>query len=249
MMKSTDGVETKVKKKKKKFTLFIMLFLMAIAIILTLRTDIFSIQSVKVNGNDLLSDDYIVDFSGIIIGNNIFKEKTKNISENLLAHPYIKAAKIKRSFPDTLNINIEERKRAATISFMGNFIIIDREGYVLESSINAADLLVIKGLDILSFNEGDILKVDNKLKLDKTLKIINKLKDTDIAIMEIDISNIDDIRFKISKYMGCKIGDGENLNYKLDILQNILADLSKRDINRGIIDISGEGYPGYRPVE
>lgn len=249
-MKNTDiGIDKRIKKRKKKIVLLIMFFLAAVAIILVLKTDIFAIKSIEVNGNEILADGSIIDFSGVTLGNNIFKEKISDINNTLLTQPYIKKVKIKRIFPDRIRINIEERKRAARIPFMGKFIIIDNMGYVLESSSDDEGLLLISGLDISNFNEGNTLNVNDTQQLDKALQIINELKNANLPIIELDITNTEDIRFKVSNYLICKIGNGTRLNYKFRVLQSILTDLAEKDIIRGIVDISNEGYPSYRPVE
>jgi len=249
MKNNNIGIDKRIKKRKNKIIFLIMFFLFVVSTILILKTDIFTIKSVEVNGNELLTEVSIIELSGITLGNNIFKEKIHNIDDRLLAQPYIKKVKIKRVFPDKIRIHIEERKRAASIPFMGNFIIIDNMGYVLESSPDNQELVLIRGLDIVNFNEGKTLNVNDDQQLDKVLQIINGLNSANLPIIELDITNTEDIRFKVSSYLTCKIGNGTQLNFKFRVLQNILTDLAEKDIIRGIVDISNDGYPSYRPVE
>jgi len=249
MSKEIGGIDKKIKKRKKSVIILFMVFLTAVSFILVFRTDIFSIKSVDITGNSILSKEHIVYYSGIILSNNIFKERISSIEKNLLMQPYIKQVKVKRAFPDGIKIEIEERKQTAYVPFMGNYIIIDNEGYVLETTLNSEGLMLMKGLDFSNFNEGDILNVKDKHQLDKALEIIRELEIEGLSIKELDMTNTENIRMNISDMMVCTIGKGVQLNYKIKVLRNILTDLADKEIVRGIIDISHEGYPSYRPVE
>ena len=241
--------EKRVRKRKKIPIFMVLVFIITVMAIITLKTDIFTVKIVEVRGHKILTEDIILDTSRVTSGNNIFKERIHFIEESLMEHPYIKKAVVKRSLPNKIIINIEERKKYAAIPFMENFIIIDNEGCVLETLPTFEDLLLVKGVHFANFSEGDVLNVKNGQQMDTLVDIITEVENLGLSVKEIDLTNTDDIRINITNLLTCKIGNADRLNYRFMVLNSILEDLRMKDINRGVIDISHEGYPSYRPVE
>lgn len=244
-----DSIEKKVKKRRKSIIFLVMLLVCTIAFIVIFKTDLLTVKQIVINGNQQISKTKVEKDSGIILDNNIFKERMSRIQSNLLKNPYIQTVTVKRKLPDKIMIDIVERKEEAAIPFMDEFLIIDKEGMVLRSASTSGNLKVIKGLEFSNFMAGEILKVKDKRQLHKALEIINGINNNQITIIELDATNKKDIIIRLTNTLICKIGDGKNLNYRLQVLRHILYDLSSKDISRGVIDISHEGYPSYRPIE
>lgn len=238
-----------IKRKRIIFIFLIMLLVCIIAFIIIFKTDIFTVKYVEFLGNENISEEEIFMDSGIVLGNHIFKEKTNNIQSNLYRNPYIKTAIIKRKLPNKLIIQITERVDKAAIPFMNEFLIIDEDGMVLRSSSSNERLKIIDGLEFSNFMEGTILKARDNDQLNKALEITKEIDLDEMIIKELDITNKENIIIKLNDDLICKIGEGKNMRYRLQLLKKILEDLKDKDINRGVIDISHEGYPSYRPVE
>ncbi|WP_053956894.1 cell division protein FtsQ/DivIB [Inediibacterium massiliense] len=242
-------LEEKVHRSNKKLFSLILLLIGIVAFIVIFKTDVFTIKNVEVIGNKQISENAIISKSAITIGNHILKEKLENAKINLYKDPYIKTVEIERKFPNKIVIHITERKEEALIQFMNEYLIIDEDGMVLRSSSQMENLKVIKGLAFSNFMAGSILKVKDKSQFKQALEIVRGLNRHKVMIQELDISNKKDIKIKITNDLICKIGKGNDLDYRLEALNEILKDLSKRQITRGVVDISHEGYPTYRPVE
>ncbi|WZL74741.1 FtsQ-type POTRA domain-containing protein [Clostridiaceae bacterium 35-E11] len=244
-----DNIDKKVKKRKRAIVFLVMILICTISFIVIFKTDLFIVNQVVVIGNHLISKDEITKDSGIILGNHIFKEKISVIQSNLLKNPYIQTANVERKLPDKIVVHVVERKEEAAIPFMDEFLIIDKNGMVLKSVSTSGNLKVIRGLEFSNFMAGEILKVKDEKQLHRALKIVNGIYENQMTIVELDVTNKNDIIIRLTNVLICKIGNGKNLNYRLQVLQHILHDLSSKDISRGVIDISHEGYPSYRPVE
>lgn len=242
-------VEKRIERKKKTTIFMVLIFILVIAAIITFNTDIFSVNRIEVSGHKILTKDSIVYTSGITLGNNIFRERIRTIEENLMEHPYIKEVNAKIILPNKIKIDIEERKRYAAIPFVENYIIIDNEGYVLEILQDHENLVLVRGLDFDNFSEGDVLSVKDKQQMEILVEIISAIEIQGLSVMEIDLTNTDDIRINISNQLTSIIGNADKLGYKFMVMSSILEDLAMKDISRGVIDISHEGYPSYRPVE
>ncbi|QZY57166.1 cell division protein FtsQ/DivIB [Crassaminicella profunda] len=249
MNKYYGSIDKKVKRRKKGILFLIMILVGAVSFIIIFKTDIFKIKGIQVFGNTTISKEEIVADSGIIIGNHIFKEKLKHIEANVHNNPYVKTVSVKRKLPDKIIIQIVEREEEAAIPFMNEYLIIDEDGMVLRSSTSNGNLKVIKGLEFTNFMEGAILVVKDKGQLSKALEIVRGINKHEIFIKELDITNKKDSIIKFTDDLICKVGEGNNLDYRLKVLKKILEDLNQKKITRGVIDMSYEGDPSYRPVE
>ncbi|QEK11955.1 FtsQ-type POTRA domain-containing protein [Crassaminicella thermophila] len=254
MCRYNKDIDKNVKRKKNAMIFMVMLLLCIVSFIIIFKTDLFTVKYVEVGGNHIVTKDEIINISGIIFGNHIFKENINSIKSNLYRNPYIKTVQVKRKLPNKIIISVVEREEAAAIPFMNEFLIIDEDGMVLRSSrsntsLDNENLKIIKGFEFSNFMEGAILEVKDKSKLKKALEVARKINENQIVITELDVSDKKDVVVKLTNELICRIGEGNNLNYSLKVLKKILEDLKQKNIIRGVIDMSHEGYPSYRPVE
>lgn len=246
---ANQSIDKKIRKSKMAIVFLIMILISVISFIIIFKTDLLTVKKVEVDGNHAVTKEEIVNKCGIIFGNNIFKENIGDIQSNLYTNPYIKEVKIERKLPNTMLIHVIERESVAAIPFMNDFLIIDQEGMVLKSSSNNENLRIIRGLKFSDFMEGSILNVKNKKQFDQSLKIVNGIDLNNISIKELDVANEDKIFIYITTDLICKIGEGDDLNYRLKMLGEILEDLKQKNKTKGIIDMSHSGYPNYRATE
>ena len=243
------SVQMNVKKKNVHVIIVIMILISIVAFIVFFKTDLFTVKYFEVYGNHKLQKSDIIEESGITIKNHILKEKIENVRKNLLSNPYIKDVVVKRKMPNKIIIQIDERIEEAAISFMDMYLIIDNEGTVLRSSLDSEMFKIISGIEFQQFIEGEKLNTKNEDEFNKALKIIKGMNSIGISIKEVNVSEKNNIMIKLTDDLICKIGSAENLDYRLIFTKNMLKDLEQREITRGIIDMSHNGYPTYRPIE
>ncbi|HHY90413.1 MAG TPA: FtsQ-type POTRA domain-containing protein [Clostridiales bacterium] len=244
-----SSADKKTKRKKKKGIYILLLLLCSFSFMVIFKTDLFSIKHVYFKGNHQLSRETLLEQSGIAFGNNIFREKMKQIESNMQQHPYIKTAKARRVLPDTIQIQIWERVETAAVPFMGEYLLIDEEGVVLRTSPDPQNLKVIQGLEFKNFIKGQALNTKDSVQFQRALQIIKYIDKHQIPVMKIDMTNKDQAIIHFSDLLKAELGECANIDYKFLLLKKILENLAEQDITRGVIDISHEGYPSYRPVE
>lgn len=244
-----NGVSVKIKKEKKIFIFFIMILITIISFILIFKTDLFSVKRIDVIGVGNLTSELVTSEAGVDYGTHIFKVDLENIEQNLKYNPYVKEVKVTRKIPHTINIVIKERSEFATIKFMDSYIIIDDETMVLRTTFNKEQLIQIEGIEFENFVEGERLNAKDKSQVDMAIKVIKNTKENSIYFESIDVSNVFDVIMQLNKNLTCKIGNGNKLESRINTLRKIIKDLESKDITRGIIDMSHDGYPTYRPVE
>ncbi len=237
-------------KKQKKSSIFkkiLFIFLLSIICFFILSSDIFSVKAVFVENNTLFSQEEIIEMSGIVFGTNTFKIETKDISDRIMGNPFIKNVQVRRSLPDGITIEIEERKEAACVFFVDQSIVLDEEGYVLKTVENNPYLTIIDGLEIEGFVVGEKIKIKNQQVLEEVLNVIMEMDKHNLFFKKISIENG---KFKVAIYdkLFCT-ADSQVLIDNMKILGDIIYDLHKKDIKRGIIRVESDGYFSYSPAD
>ncbi len=232
---------------KTKVYLLIFILLITIILVLILKTNFFSIQKIIIFNNTQVTDEEVISYSGIYKGQNIFKLKISDITRKINKHPFIKDVKIKRSYPNEILIDIEERKKLVTISHMGIFFQVDNEGYILKTDSQVNDEMLIEGFEIDSFIEGNKINIKDNLALERALRLSTLIREWDIDIAPKILYENNTISLYINDNFRVKFGDVEDIDKKFKNFLDIYDDLKGKNIYNGIIDLSHNGYPIYRP--
>lgn len=239
----------KRKKPKKNFLLILILiiFLFCAAFFFIIDSDIFSIHTIRVENNNIFTQEEIIQMSKVVFGTNTFKLKTKDISERIENNAQIKWAQIKRDLPDALIITIKEREDVACIYFLDYWIIIDEEGFVLKTEEVNPKLTVLEGLVIDDFTIGEKLKSKNEAFLNDVLNVIIETEKYDLFFKKIEIVD-NQLKIYITDRLTCT-ANTQILIKNMDILRGILYDLHKQGIRRGVVSIQENGYYTFSPIE
>lgn len=264
------------KAKKKRIKLKILLFLMLIitATITIALSPICNINGIVVQGSQKYKDEEIIGVTDIYKGGNGFKILGKNIQEikdikdifllrygraekNILkSHPYIKEVFVKYLIPNKVSISINERTGVCIIPYLGNYLLMDKEGYILDTVDNPdkSGLPLIKGFNFDRYELGQALKVKVQKGFEDTVALLNAIDDSDkndkFKIMDIikviDVNDTKKVYLLVDNRIEVNIGDLEDLSYKLNFLKQIyLKKISKDD--KGLLDFSTGGNPNFIP--
>ena len=84
------------RKVSKKLKIFAVCFLIAGAVVFALMSPIFGIKQINVNGNEKIETETIISLSGLKIGDNIFKNRSNDVSAKIKQEPYIERVNINR---------------------------------------------------------------------------------------------------------------------------------------------------------
>ncbi len=213
-----------------------MLSLAAFGTAYVFKSDFFNIEKINVDGNNILTDDIIIKASSINIGENIFRIKKSDALDNIDILSYIKAANIKRKLPDTININIEERKRAVQLKMLSSYLLIDNEGYVLEISDKRIDKLP----SFVGFNIDELEPGKNISSDDIGIKLLDFFNEDELipTINKMNTINYDtygEINIDLNNGISVAFGPLDNVKYKLRLLDKILNDIDKKQLKCNMI--------------
>ncbi len=192
--KSSKSKTIKKDNSRRKILKFFGIFVLLIfLIILLFSSNLFNIKTIDVSGNVKLSDEKIISLSSLELYTNIFKFKKTNIEKKIKENSYIENVKITRRFPNTVNIEIEEREARYMLQFADSYVYINNQGYMLEISNEKLELPILVGFttDLSNIKAGNRINVDDLKKMNTVIKIYDsaKLNELNELITKIDISN------------------------------------------------------------
>ena len=131
------------------------------------RSDTFSVQTVVINGNQILQTEDVLNQIEIERESNITDLDLDRMQSAIESHPYVKAALVSRRFPSALQIDVVERQPAAYVSQSDKPILaVDKEGFLLPLLKGKAlgGLPVITGIDNFSTTAGKNVGSERVLK-------------------------------------------------------------------------------------
>lgn len=222
------------KRIRRKRILNFLLFILTLTLIylFAFKTNFFNIKNIKVSGNNKINYNQIVKASMCMENENIFKINKKSGQEALEKLPYVKKAEIKRRLPKDILIEVEEREEIVAISYIGSFVYIDKEGYILsiEGKDKKIDLPQIFDLDLIDLELGENLfeqiednNIIDFILLSNEVEILSKMR-------YINLSNKKNVMIQLKDGIRVAFGPLNNVKYKVSFLFEILEDINKKDI-------------------
>ena len=179
-------------KKSIKKVLIIIGSVIIIGILLCL-SGIFNIKEVNIEGNSNISNEQILSFSKIEFGKNLFSFSKKDVENSIMQNAYISDVKVKRIFPDKINIKVEERNVDYVLQLASSYVYVSKQGYILQISNEKPDVPIILGFktDLSNIKENDRLEDEDLEKMNVVLKIMEIAENNNMKnlISKIDISN------------------------------------------------------------
>lgn len=229
-----ESPKEKEKKKKKRRKIFrtikilMIIFILIGAIAYFLLSPIFNIKNINVSGNEKTSSEEILSLSQLKKDENIFKINKNETRENVKQNAYIDTVEIKRTLPDTVTIVVTERTATYQINYSNLYMLINNQGYMLETTEMNEDMPVIVGITTNEENikTGNRLCVEDLEKLEDVLRISESAKSNNLEelITKIDITNKEDyiIEMKAEKKT-VHLGDTTNLALKMLYVSDIIS--------------------------
>lgn len=238
----------------------------------------FRIKTINIEGNIVLSDEYILERAGIKYDEHLFSNVSGdlfdilsldygNLEDELEAStPYIKNIEISVSFPSTINIEVTERNKVAYIRMPDGYAAIDEEGIVIELMTlddSVEGHAVITGLDITYARLLEPIGIENSKQYQKAIIILGAILASDINGEQSDYNmfdNVQELRMLPSGeiFLTIVLPNNSTLLVKMDSVETINEDMtwlrfailegSIAVLPDGSLDLTGEEYI-YRPYD
>ncbi|MGI6778735.1 MAG: cell division protein FtsQ/DivIB [Acetivibrionales bacterium] len=274
---SISAYERNIRRKKgKKFKRTIkwiksllVFILFGVTVVLMAYSPLFNIKVIEVRGNAHYEASEIIDMLDISTGSNAFKCMGKDITNiftfryNSIEEKiekncsYIKEAKVQYYPPSKVLVDIKERNPVGIVPYLGTSIIIDEEGYIVDTVKTEEEhsLPVIKGIVFDNYELGQRIKVQkNPESVRNAIEVIETINSSDEAtgfklysiIESIDVSNQEKICLFMDSRLVVNLGDLEDLRYRINVLKHIYLNNIKED-DKGLIDFTVGENPVFIP--
>ncbi|MDR1135696.1 MAG: FtsQ-type POTRA domain-containing protein [Clostridiales Family XIII bacterium] len=242
-----EPVRKKKKRRKKHYLLKLTgLILLSTGLYFFLTSQVFGIQNIVIENNNYYTSEQLIEKTGVLIGDNLFKTDVGELKKTLMSDPYIMNVKTRREPPSTLLIHVSEREEAAFIKYNGNCVIIDEEGLILRVTDTEPVLTELSSMTVIEAETGKTVKVEENAAFTDTLNLMKDVKKSELYFKKIDISNII-IRAYVYDHLICE-GTPANFAESLERLKATLLDLDAQEIQRGTVRIGGDNYIAWQPL-
>ena len=244
-------LEARAKDRMMKFRIIsiITLFVLALIFLILSFTPIFTVDSIEVKGNSHYSSEEIISMGHAVPGKNIIYHSDKaSIKEYLELNPYIKSAEVKRKLPSTLVITVSERTQMMALKYDDDYLILDREGVLLQKSRTKPKLTLIEGNVITRIKLGEPLGTQNEEIIEKSVELMQAMADNDLYFVKVDMSDLHSVKAYVYDSLTIRTDYDKLLeNIKNGRLHKVLDKLFEDSIKRGTITFDDEGNASFMP--
>lgn len=137
--------EIRRKKANRRLIFYLSIFFTLIGLIVYLQSPLSHIKTIQVKGNDIITQEGVIEQSELTFKTNIWSIKLKEVEQLLEQHPLIKQADVMRKFPTTVQMTITEHQH---VGFVENereyFLLLDNGALIKQEveDISRAPLIV-----------------------------------------------------------------------------------------------------------
>lgn len=229
-IKKEISQKPKKKKKKKKSKLkkilktllkLTIVIAIAVAIIMFLFVSpVFDIKEITINGATSISESVYIAMSEIEIGQNIFGVEKTNAIAKIKKEPYVESVEIKSIYPSKIEISIVERTISYALESEGEYYLIDKHGYILETSLSKPEYILLKGhkTNLKTLEVGARLNEEDLSKFNDLIKIIDATQNNTVGA-ELSTINITEAHNYILEFKEenkiIMLGDTKDLSAKM----------------------------------
>lgn len=204
-------------------------------------TRYFVINEITVSDSEYYTAYDIIKTAGLEKGKSIFSCNNSQIEEELcLRHPYISKAEVKKVFPTTISITVEEKDGAMYVPLLNDGYALNSEMKVLGKIKHADNKIEVRtsGVERCMVGEKVVFSQDRDRKLAE--EVYNALCATglDNGITYIDVRDRFNIILNYDSRFEVRIGDEDGILHKIKILEKVVGDFP---LDRGIITVNNNG--------
>lgn len=244
--------EQKKKKVRKQQYLKIFIILAIIVVIaFTLKRltvlDIFTVKNISIAGISRLTEEEILELAKISPKASIFNVNPKEIEDRVASSPWIKEAKLVKSFPNSVKVQIEEEQPVLAVKNKDGYWLVSDDAIALEQPEKLPNKF-----PLIAFKKSDFIvelgyKIENKKVLSLVRIYTSMEPDVKKRIKTGSVSG-DDLYFIDEKDIQIVYGDTTDLEEKNLLISQLLKDIDKKKTDVYYIDIRVPSKPAIKKV-
>lgn len=228
-----------------------VLALAALAIIFGLLVRLlFVVRNVEIVGDTgSYSADSIVRIANVGFGESIFRVDEEQIAARINSTGSLSAQKVRLRYPDTVEIEVKQRRRVAMALHMGKIHVLDAQGYVVESlsQVPNEDLIYVSGMRVQGHDRGEQIRADEEQLQAYQASIGAILRQSaGMYISELKMDDAQEICIITRTGVSVELGNSENMDNKIAWMKSAVADLERRGETGGTLDVRSGARADYR---
>ena len=206
---------------------------------------VFGVDTIVIRGEEQLSEEEILAAAHVDSQQMLWNIDLKQVESNLANLPWIQSSSIKRSLPNQLEIEIEERTPRHQLQLMDErVVLLDAKGIFL-GYVNSdypwdgdTEMIEVPMVFDLGFPPSNI----SEERWACLLEILN-WKDTLVGQRAFRLTKLteQEMAFWLTKRLKVEVTDMMDGPYIVDMLAKIVSDLSRKEISAGTIQLEA-GY-------
>ena len=208
------------------------------------------IRAVSVENNVIVSDEAILDATGVRVGRHVFSVSKKKVAETVASlSPYVKSVTVRRTLSGTLRIAVSEYDAVYYVEQEDGYLLLSDSLMVLEKTDDIADCLAKAEirLSLSGIKKAEIGKTLTFTSTDArtaTRATLRTIAASPLAgeITSLDLSNRFAIKAEISDRYLLLLGSAEALADKLSLCADTLRYLDEN--MRGVTGTLYAAIPG-----
>ena len=205
---------------------------------------LFKVDTVTVSGETRYDTEDILAAAGITQEDNLLflpAGKAADAVDELF--PWIGRVEVRRHFPDTVEIHVEEAVPSCVFSYGEKYLLVSDAGRILEVQESLpTGYFCVYGLELVSYRPGDTVEIQDETAARAYEEIAAVLTEEGITkVQSADLSDVYDISLLYDGRITMKLGSPTDLRYKIRFGMKIVSGeggdgLSATD--RGVLDLS-----------
>ena len=232
------------------YAVIVLLLVLTVGITMCF-TFLFNADEIVISGE---SETYtymeIVEASGVHAGDNLFRLDCKKAEQRILdSLLYVETAKVDRDFPSTLRITVTRCIPAYNIQYDKGVLLVSRKGKILADNdfyTDTENLPIIYGFEPADTEPGKPIQSKNESKYDAFTQLISRFdRDDNTDISSIDLTNEYAITVNYRNGLIFKMGNWNDVEYKLDLAQTAMNDESIKG-KKGYLTMIGSNQCSFR---
>lgn len=244
--------------------IFALVILIGVLAAVMMFSPLFLLSDIQVNAIESYTADEIIQVSGLAKGENAIRyiggsiQHTLNlrmgkVEQRVQNLPRIKSAEVRYQFPGTVSITITERNAIAWIRHMGNYLLVDEQGYVMEVSSALNDLYPeIRGVQLDKYTLGKKIGTEESEKLKWLMVLLRSLELVDDdpyhklgeVLDWVDFLQEQELFMSLDERITAKVKVDDELTYRLSYLKELYYNYIKPE-EKGMIDFFDEKYARF----
>lgn len=226
-----------------------LLVLLAIAAGL-LWLKLFVVRNVVIEGAAEISQEEIIRATKIVFGGSIAKVDAEKLRANLESTGVYALDDVTVRYPNTVVLSVRQRTRDATVLNGGQYLVMDSDGYVIETSATLPEDggVYVYGLGATTYRVGGRITApeDRLLAMKRALDALREQNAMEY-ISDLDLSDTAQLWMTTRTGLRVNLGGTENMYDKILWMRAAVSDLEARGEIRGTLDVSSGERADYMP--